>query len=152
MGDSRAVPTMLVLGRPDGTAVSMADGTFTFRVSHRHTPHHVSVECGPSGALMRFAGEFAPLPFTAEAPEARQALLDRLGTLCKSNEQRFVLASSGLIQVVGDRHIDAPVTPVHLISAVSEFIAAALPDLSILADCLGTGNWTQPQALKAVAT
>ena len=57
---------------------------------------------------MHFAGEFAPLPFTAEAPDARQALLDQLGALRHSNAERFVLAASGLIQVVGDRQLDAP--------------------------------------------
>ncbi len=133
-------PTVLKPQRHNGETVTVAIGSFSFRVTHRQTPFHVDVDCDATGAHVHIAGELAPLPFTAEAPAQREALLNQLGALRNDTAAQFAVSPSGVITTSGDRHISAPVTPVTLLAAVSDFIASALPGLTSLASCLAPGH------------
>jgi hypothetical protein len=113
-----------------GTSLAPVEFAFTFagvRFACR------SEKIDDKNAVLRVAGDLGPLPFSAESPAARLAVLTivedanaALGTLLK--------LTHGRIMVGGDRPLSAPITAATMVTAIATFMLPIRPYLELLSE------------------
>ncbi len=122
------------------------DMSFDFAFSYCGVPFRAHVHPHGGGARMRIAGDVAPLPYSAECQAARREILDFL-----RNCREYVWGECGVtrqqrIVIQGETALPNPVTPVRVVSEVTNFVLAARPFLKNLADKLPLEYYAQPIA------
>lgn len=122
-----------VLEEAEAPPLSLGDGPVAFDFGFRFVRFAGRLEQGGSSAQLKLVGDLGPMPFSAESPAARAGLariVDAGNAVLGLGSFRI---NQGRILLGGEIAVAAPVSAVRLISAVTRFLAPAIPYMELVA-------------------
>ncbi|ARJ64804.1 hypothetical protein WV31_03490 [Magnetospirillum sp. ME-1] len=123
-----------VLEGAEAPPLALGDGPVAFDFGFRFVRFAGRLEQAGSAAVqLKLVGDLGPMPFSAESPAARAGLariVDAGNSVLGGGSFRI---NQGRILLGGEFAIATPVSAVRLVSAVTRFLAPAIPYMELIA-------------------
>lgn len=122
-----------VLEEAEAQPLSSGDGPVAFDFGFRFVRFVARLEQSGPAALLKLVGDMGPMPFSAESPAARSGLariVESGNSVLGAGTFRI---NQGRILLGGETSVTTPVAAVGLVSAVTRFLAPAIPYMELIA-------------------
>jgi hypothetical protein len=122
-----------VLEEAEAPPLSLGNGPVAFDFGFRFVRFAARLEQTGHEVRLRLVGDMGPMPFSAESPAARSGLarIVEAGNSVLGNGSFRI--TQGRILLGGEVGIPSPVSAVGLVSAVTRFLAPAIPYMELIA-------------------
>lgn len=121
-----------VLEEAEAQPLSSGDGPVAFDFGFRFIRFVARLEQSGTTALLKLVGDMGPMPFSAESPAARSGLariVEAGNSVLGAGTFRI---NQGRILLGGETSVSTPVAAVGLVSAVTRFLAPAIPYMELI--------------------
>lgn len=122
-----------VLEGAEAPPLSLGDGPVAFDFGFRFVRFAGRMEQEGTSVQLKLVGDLGPMPFSAESPAARSGLariVDAGNAVLGGGSFRI---NQGRILLGGELVVPTPVSAVRLVSAVTRFLAPAIPYMELIA-------------------
>ena len=122
-----------VLEEAEAQPLSTGDGPVAFDFGFRFVRFAARLEQTGAVAQLKLVGDMGPMPFSAESPAARSglaAIVESGNSVLGGGTFRI---AQGRILLGGETNVAMPVSAVGLVSAVTRFLAPAIPYMELIA-------------------
>lgn len=122
-----------VLEGAEAPPLSLGDGPVAFDFGFRFVRFAGRMEQDGASVQLKLVGDLGPMPFSAESPAARAGLariVDAGNAVLGGGSFRI---NQGRILLGGELFVATPVSAVRLVSAVTRFLAPAIPYMELIA-------------------